>query len=155
MFRKHELIPSRHMGRPVNLWRYGHYGPPLIAFPSASGMAHEWESNDMVAALAPWLEEGKLKLYTVESNVSAVWTRKEVPAQERIKQHLPYERWVIDELVPFIRHDCQNHTDSSRRYQPGCTVRSKLRTEISSGIPLCLVHERPLRRHLADRRVRQ
>ena len=90
MFRKHEMIPSKHMGRDV-----------------ASGMAHEWENHGMVEALSDWLEQGRLKLYTVESNVSAVWTRKEVPPQERIKQHLPYERWVMDELVPFIRRDCQ------------------------------------------------
>ena len=108
MFRKHEMIPSKHMGRPIHLWRYGHFGPPVIAFPSASGMAHEWESNGMVDALSDWLNHGKLKLYTVESNVSSVWTRKEEPPHLRIRHHLPYERWVMDELVPFIRHDCQN-----------------------------------------------
>ena len=108
MLRKHELIESKHMGRPVHLWRYGHFGPPVIAFPSASGMAHEWESNGMIEALGDWLEHGKIKLYTVESNVAEVWTRKEEHPQERIKRHFPYERWVMDELVPYIRNDCQN-----------------------------------------------
>lgn len=108
MFRKHEMIPSSHMGRPVHLWRYGHYGPPVIAFPSASGMAHEWESHGMIDTLSDWLKHGRLKLYTVESNVSAVWTRKEEHPERRIKQHLPYERFVMDELVPFIRSDCEN-----------------------------------------------
>lgn len=107
MLRKHEMIPSKHMGRPVHMWRYGHFGPPVIAFPSASGMAHEWENHGMVEALGDWLEHGKLKLYTVESNVSAVWTRKDEHPQQRIKHHLPYERWVMEELVPFIRRDCQ------------------------------------------------
>ncbi len=55
MFRKHEMIYSQHMDRPVHMWRYGHYGPPVVAFPSASGMAHEWESNGLVDALADWL----------------------------------------------------------------------------------------------------
>ena len=96
------------MGRPVNLWRYGHFGPPVVAFPSASGMAHEWESNGMIDSLSDWLEHGKLKLYTVESNVAEVWTRKEEPPHVRIKRHFPYERWVMDELVAFIRRDCQN-----------------------------------------------
>lgn len=77
MFRKHEMILSKHMGRSVHIWRYGHFGPPVIAFPGASGMAHKWENYGMTAALGDWLEEGKLKLYTAESNVSAVWTRKE------------------------------------------------------------------------------
>lgn len=107
MFRKHELIPSKHLDRPVHLWRYGEFGPPLIAFPSASGMAHEWEGGGMIEALAPLLEEGRLKLYTVESNVAAVWTRKEQPPEHRVKLHGPYERWVMEELVPFIRSDCR------------------------------------------------
>jgi esterase/lipase superfamily enzyme len=107
MFRKHEIIPSQHMGRNIHLWRYGHFGPPVLAFPSASGMAHEWESNGMIDALGDWLEHGKLKLYTVESNVSAVWTRKEEPPHLRIKHHLPYERFVMEELVPLIRKDCE------------------------------------------------
>lgn len=108
MLRQHEMIPSRAMGRNIHVWRYGHFGPPLIAFPSASGMAHEWESNGMIETLGDWLEDGKLKLYTVESNVSEAWTRKENPPQWRIKRHQMYERFVTDELVPFVRNDCKN-----------------------------------------------
>ena len=39
MLQAHERIPSRAMGRPVHLWRYGHFGPPLLVFPSAAGFA--------------------------------------------------------------------------------------------------------------------
>lgn len=106
MFRQHDMIPSQAMGRNIHLWRYGHFGPPVIAFPSASGMAHEWESNGMIDALADWINAGKLKLYTVESNVSEAWTRKDNPPDWRIKRHQMYERFVMEELVPFIRNDC-------------------------------------------------
>ena len=56
------------MGRGMHLWKYGHFGPPLLVFPSAAGMAHEWEAHGMVEALEPWLETGKLKLYCTETN---------------------------------------------------------------------------------------
>ncbi len=108
MFKKHDMIPSSAMGRPVHLWRYGHYGPPLIAFPSASGMAHEWDAHGMIEALGDYLEHGRLKLYCVESNVAEAWTRKENPPDWRILQHRAYERFVVDELVPAIRNDCQS-----------------------------------------------
>jgi esterase/lipase superfamily enzyme len=107
LFRQHEMISSKPMGRGVHLWRYGHFGPPLIAFPSASGMAHEWEANGMIDALADWLEAGRLKLYTVESNVSEAWTRKENPPEWRITRHQLYEQFVTEELVPYVRADCQ------------------------------------------------
>ncbi|MEM9056367.1 MAG: alpha/beta hydrolase-fold protein [Pseudomonadota bacterium] len=108
MFKQHDMIPSEAMGRPVHLWRYGHFGPPLLAFPSASGMAHEWDAHGMVEALADYLEGGRLKLYCVESNVAQAWTRKDNPPAWRIQQHRAYERFVVDELVPAIRSDCSS-----------------------------------------------
>ena len=76
MIRKHELVPSQAMGRKLHLWRYGHYGTPLLVFPSASGMAHEWEAHGMLDALGDFIEQGRLKLYCSESNVAEAWTRQ-------------------------------------------------------------------------------
>jgi esterase/lipase superfamily enzyme len=108
MFRQHDIVPSEHMGRGVHLWRYGHFGPPVLVMPSAAGMAHEWEAGGMVGALADWLREGKLKLYCTESNVAEGWTRKNTPPEWRIRRHMAFERYVVDELVPLIRRDCQS-----------------------------------------------
>ena len=57
----------------------------------------------MVEALADWLEAGKLKLYCVESNVAEAWTRKDSDPKWRIQRHQAYERFLSDELIPFIR----------------------------------------------------
>ena len=108
MIRKHELIPSRSLGRRVHLWRYGHYGMPLLAFPSASGMAHEWEAHGMLETLGDWIEQGRLKLYCSESNVAEAWTRKETDPAWRIQRHQLFEAYVMRELTAFIREDCQS-----------------------------------------------
>jgi esterase/lipase superfamily enzyme len=106
--KKHlERVHSHELGRGVSLWSYGHWGPPLVAFPTAAGFAHEWEAQGMVEALAPWLEAGKLKLYCPESNVAEAWTRREHDAAWRIQRHVAYERFVVDTLVPKIRADCR------------------------------------------------
>ena len=55
----------------MHLWRYGNFGWPLLVFPSASGMAHEWDAHGMVDGLSDLIGAGKLKLYCSESNVSA------------------------------------------------------------------------------------
>lgn len=109
MFRKHELVPSRIMGRHMHLWRFGHFGPPMLVFPSASGMAHEWDAHGMVEALADYLEGGKLKLYCTESNVAEAWTRKESDPAWRIQRHMVFERYVTEELAAFIREDCRSN----------------------------------------------
>ncbi len=108
MFRQHEMLPSKSMDRRVHLWRYGHFGPPLLVFPSASGMAHEWEAHGMTESLEDHLRGGRLKLYCTESNVAEAWTRKDSDPRWQIQRHEAFERYVLDELVPFIRKDCRS-----------------------------------------------
>ena len=99
-------LPSRHLGRPVHLWCHGWFGTPIVVLPSASGMAHEWQLGGAIDALAPWLEAGRFKLYCVESNVSRSWL-SDRPASQKIERHNRYERFLLQELVPWIERDCQ------------------------------------------------
>lgn len=107
MKKRLERIHSPQLDRGISLWSYGHFGPPLLVFPTAAGMAHEWEAQGMLDALGPWIERGKLKLYCTESNVAEAWTRREGDPAWRIRRHVAFERWVVETLVPHIRHDCQ------------------------------------------------
>jgi esterase/lipase superfamily enzyme len=107
MIRKHEMIPSREMGREVHLWRFGHFGAPLLVFPSASGMAHEWDAHGMVEALGDFIDQGRLKLYCTETNVAAAWTRREGDPAWRIRMHQAFETFVAHELTAYIREDCR------------------------------------------------
>ena len=107
MKRSHEMIESAAMGRKVHVWNFGHWGAPLVIFPTAAGFAHEWERQGMLEALAPLIYGGKLKLYCPESNVSEAWTNKEADPRWRIQRHLAYERFVLEDLVPAVRADCQ------------------------------------------------
>jgi esterase/lipase superfamily enzyme len=104
---RHLMIDSPAMGRKVHLWAYGHYGLPVIAFPSAAGFAHEWEKQGMISVLEPLLQRGRIKLYCPESNVAEAWTKKEAPLADRMQKHLAYERFVLETLVPFVREDCR------------------------------------------------
>ena len=100
------LLPGGDLGREQHLWCYGWWGEPVIVFPSASGMAHEWQQHGMVEALAPLIDAGRIKLYCPESNVSEAWTREDRPPEWRLHRHALYERWVLDTLFPFIQADC-------------------------------------------------
>jgi esterase/lipase superfamily enzyme len=71
-------------------------------------MAHEWLHGGGVDALAPLIERGRIKLYCVESNVADCWTHATDHPHWRLKRHQAYERFVMDELVPFIREDCRS-----------------------------------------------
>jgi esterase/lipase superfamily enzyme len=108
MFTKPHMVPSQHLGRKLYLWQYGDFGRPVLVFPSASGMAHEWENKAMIEQVAPLVNSGKIKLYCVESNVSEAWTKKDGDPAWRLGRHIAYERFVYDELAPFIQADCRS-----------------------------------------------
>jgi esterase/lipase superfamily enzyme len=88
---------------------YGHYGRPLLAFPSENGEARDWEERGMVDALAPLLEAGRLKLYCVPSFDRESWTRQDLQLEERAQRHGHYEWWVLTRLVPFVQADAHTH----------------------------------------------
>jgi esterase/lipase superfamily enzyme len=88
---------------------YGHWGRPVIAFPSENGEPHDWEDRGMVAALDELLESGSLKLYCVPSFDRESWTRRDLPLEERARRHGYYESWVLTRLVPFVQADSHTH----------------------------------------------
>lgn len=106
MRRRHEMLESPALGRKAHVWCYGHFGPPLIAFPTAAGFAHEWQHQGMVEALSDLIGAGKLKLYCPETNISRSWLG-DGPAGPRLAAHQAYERFVLETLVPFVERDCR------------------------------------------------
>jgi len=84
---------------------YGHYGRPLIAFPSENGEVSDWEDRGMVHVLGPQLDQGRLKLYCVPSFDRESWTRGDLALEERARRHGHYEWWVLTRLMPFVQAD--------------------------------------------------
>jgi esterase/lipase superfamily enzyme len=85
---------------------YGHWGRPVLAYPSEQGRAVDLENNGMVGAVADLLEAGRVKLYCVDSYDAASWSNQEIPVEERARRHGAYESWIVDTVVPWIHGDC-------------------------------------------------
>jgi esterase/lipase superfamily enzyme len=94
------------IGSDGEMMVYGSYGRPLLVFPSEQGRSYDYENNGMVGALAPLIEEGRLKVYAVDSFDAATWVEQSIPIEERAKRHGAYEDWVINQVVPWIFEDC-------------------------------------------------
>jgi esterase/lipase superfamily enzyme len=98
---------------------YGHLGRPVIAFPSEQGRPWDYEDRGMIDAIAWLLDEGRVKLYCVDSYDSATWFAQELPLEGRARRHHLYESWVVDQVVPWIRADCGG--DHSGILVTGCS----------------------------------
>ena len=94
---RYQQLPSRSLNRRVHMWTYGWWGDPVIIFPSASGMAHEWQAASAIDTLRPLIEAGRIKLYCPETNCSESWSRRDDDPRLRVARHQAYDRFVIDE----------------------------------------------------------
>ena len=102
---QHHELYSHAIGAAGVVVSYGHYGRPLLAFPSEGGRAYDWQDNGMIDAIGDLLEAGRVKLYCVSSFDSESWSNQSIPLEQRAREHGRYESWILDEVVPFIQHD--------------------------------------------------
>jgi esterase/lipase superfamily enzyme len=100
----HELY-SQAIGASGGVAAYGHYGRPVLAFPSEGGKAYNWQDNGMIDTLSDLLDAGRFKLYCVDSFDAMSWSNQSIPLEERARQHERYESWILNDVVPFIQHD--------------------------------------------------
>jgi esterase/lipase superfamily enzyme len=84
---------------------YGHYGRPVLVFPSEQGQAYVFENNGMVGAVADLVEAGRVKFYCVDSADRHTWSDDSVPTEERARRHGGYESWVLEHVVPWMSDD--------------------------------------------------
>jgi esterase/lipase superfamily enzyme len=99
------------LGGAGTVIRYGHWGRPVLAFPSEQGSAWDFENNGMIGALAELLDAGRLKIYCVDSYDGQSWSDQTIPVEERARRHGRYESWILDQVVPWIYQDCGGVTE--------------------------------------------
>ncbi|OLS02776.1 esterase family protein [Tissierella creatinophila] len=99
----HSFYSSR-LGREMEFKSYGYGGKPMIVFPSSGGRFYEYEDFKMIEACKPFIESGKIRVYTVDSIDNETWLNKQRSASDRAKHHNAYDAYITEELVPFVRH---------------------------------------------------
>jgi esterase/lipase superfamily enzyme len=107
MLRRYEKIYSPAIGRDMQVLAFGDYGRPLIVFPSGGGQFYDFENNGMIEAIAPLIEGGRLKVYCPESLDHESWLNHSVEPHWRAVRHNAYQDFIVNNLVPAVRHDCQ------------------------------------------------
>jgi esterase/lipase superfamily enzyme len=90
---------------------YGHYGLPVLVLASDSGYAHDFEANGMLGAVSDLVEAGRAKIYCIDSFESGSWRRSDLPREERAREHLRFESFVVDHVAPLIHADCGGPLD--------------------------------------------
>jgi esterase/lipase superfamily enzyme len=104
-----ERLRSRHLDREVLVARWGWLGTPVLLFPTAGGDAEECERFKMMVVLKPLLDAGRVKVYSCDSvGGQALTQRRDHPPGYFPRMQCAFDRFVYDDLVPWIRRDCES-----------------------------------------------
>ena len=95
---------SGHLNREMYLNRYGHAGIPVVVFASSGGSNNEYYDFGMIDACASFIEEGRVQFFTLSSVDSESWLATWKNSHDQAEMHRAYERYVIEEAIPFIKH---------------------------------------------------
>jgi esterase/lipase superfamily enzyme len=93
---------SHRINREMPLAVYGHYGFPLLLFPTAAADFEEYERFHLIDALHGPISEGKVKVYSIDSVNRWTWMDRDTHPGRRAYLHEFYDAYVTDEVVPFI-----------------------------------------------------
>jgi esterase/lipase superfamily enzyme len=98
---------SQRVEAEVNLARWGTFGTPLLIFPTAGGDFEEIERFHLVGALQSFVDEGRIKIYSVDSlNGRAFFTDTD---SARVGWMMTaFDSMIRHEVVPAIRADCDS-----------------------------------------------
>lgn len=100
-----EYWVSARMQRGINLVRWGHFGVPVLVFPTAGGDAEEVERHHLVTHLKDQIDAGAIKLYSVDSVAGKAMVDKEGSAEFRMWLLNQFHQSLACEVVPAIYAD--------------------------------------------------
>lgn len=100
--------PSLQRDMPVAV--YGHYGFVLLMIPTAAADYLEYERFQMMEVMRPWIESGKLKVYSVNSINTESWMHPSMQGEHKAIRHNQFNEYIFNEVVPFIRNTSSPET---------------------------------------------
>ena len=107
MQQEHHRWYSHRLGRDMGIRVHGHYGMPILVFPTSAGDEWEYEGQHMISALAHHIDAGKVKFFCVSSVNSESWYDKQAHPFHRSYVQAMFDAYIASEVAPFIHHHCQ------------------------------------------------
>lgn len=101
---------SSNLGKEMEIAIYGHYGFALLMFPSAGADYLEYERFHLIESIRPQIEEGKLKVFSINSINNESWLNDRISGREKITRHQQYNRYIAEEVIPYIDNAMNGHT---------------------------------------------
>lgn len=82
---------------------YGDYGFALLLVPTAAADYLEYERFQLMEYLAPFINSGKVKVFSVNSINTQSWLNNEMQGEHKAIRHNQFNHYIFNEVIPFIK----------------------------------------------------
>lgn len=108
---KVEHIPyySNTMGRNINIEVTGHWGHPILMFPSSGGQYTQNTDFGLTGSVMQFIEEGRIKLYNVETIDMMSFYDDAMNTEHKMHNYELYMQFLQNEMIPYIQEQCNTH----------------------------------------------
>ena len=86
---------------------FGHWGLPLLAFPTSHGDEWEIHRHGLIDAIGEFIDGGRVKVFCVGSNNHESFLNNAAHPLHRSWRQRVFDEYIRDEVVPFIYASCQ------------------------------------------------
>lgn len=100
---------TQRLPEPARVARWGHFGTPVLLFPTAGGDYEEIERFHLVRVLGDLVEAGRIKIYSVDSVAGKTWLQGTHSAEYCSRVQNLFDGYIYHEVLPLIRKDCNQN----------------------------------------------
>lgn len=90
------------LGKSMEMLVFGQSGTPVIFFPTRSAHFYDFENWRVIDAMKEKIDAGFIQVYCVDS-IDSESFYSDSPPPLRIARHIQYEKYILEEVIPFIR----------------------------------------------------
>ena len=101
---------SPSLNRYMDIVTYGHFGFPVLLFPTAAADFLEYERFQLIDAIRDVIEAGKVKVFSINSINRDAWLNKQVHPRDKGLRQAAYNDYIAREVVPYIWNSCRGGT---------------------------------------------
>jgi len=100
---------SPSLNKDMEIAVYGHYGTPLLMFPTAGADFLEYERFQLMDSIKPIIDNGKFKAYSINSINNESWLNNSMYPPHKSLRHGQFNQYVLEEVVPLSCHNGSGH----------------------------------------------
>lgn len=96
------------LGIEMEMLTFGTRGFPVVLFPTSMGMHNENRDFNLIDSIAWFIEEGLVKVYCPDGIDRYSWYNDQADPMQRVQNHILYDRMLMEELYPHMKHETGN-----------------------------------------------